>query len=421
MTAKVNPTPSLSTRAVHADDPLNTPYTTDVSPAIHVSTTYRYPRNPNDLRPVRPEGWPTSDTDVPPHIYSRLTSPTTTRLETLLTQILKNSSLCYSSGLSAFFALITYFRPPVVAIGPGYHGCHSVLEVHKKLYGLKVVDLFNEKEWDAVGLGEGSIIHVETPVNPTGEARDLTYFAKLAKSRNAILSVDATFAPPPLLDPFQFGVDVVMHSGTKYIGGHSDMLCGVLAVRKQEWWEGLNKERVFLGSVMGNLEGWLGVRSLRTLELRVLRQSQSATKLALWLHGVLDGNDEPLPDDGPTTTEDKSHIRKILHKVLHTSTQLIRDPASSSWISQQYPNGYSPVFSILTHTTNQAKHLPSKLNFFHHATSLGGVESLIEWRRMTHLGADERLLRISVGVETWEDLRDDLVQAMRSLSLEGVE
>ena len=101
--------------------------------------------------------------------------------------------------------------------------------------------------------------------------------------------VDATFGPPPLQDPFKHGADVVMHAGTKYIGGHSDMLCGVLAVKRKEWLPKLQADRVYLGSVMGGLESWLGVRSIRTLELRVMRQSETAGRIVDALDGALTG------------------------------------------------------------------------------------------------------------------------------------
>ncbi|KAJ3042868.1 hypothetical protein HDV00_006429 [Rhizophlyctis rosea] len=395
--------PSLSTVAIHGDDPLNTPHTTDVAPALHVSTTFRYPDNPEDLVPE----WSKPISADNPPIYSRLSNPNTTRFEHLLSQILKHPSITYSSGLSAFFALITYFRPNVVAIGDGYHGCHSVLKIHTKLYGLKVVDLFDESSWDAAGLGNGDIIHVETPVNPTGEARNLKYFADLAHKRGAILTVDATFGPPPLLDPFAFGADIAMHSGTKYIGGHSDLLCGVLAVREPKAYEGLQHERVYLGSVMGSLEGWLGIRSLRTLELRVLQQSNNATKLAGWLDSVLKGK-------GGATQEETAAIQKVLFEVRHASIQA--QQPGTEWLKEQMPNGYGPTFAILLKNGELAKHLPSNLKLFHHATSLGGVESLVEWRRMSDSTVDERVLRLSIGIEGREDLKADILQAFIALA-----
>jgi len=323
-------------------------------------------------------------------------------MEAILSSLLHGNALTYASGLSAFHAMLVFFRPNVIAMGDGYHGCHGVAGIHTKLYGLKKVDLFDESSWDAAGLGKGDIVHLETPLNPTGEAYDISKFAELAHKRGAILTVDATFGPPGLQDPFAHGADVILHSGTKYLGGHSDMLCGVLAVQKKEWWTGLFKERLLLGAVLGSLEGWLGIRSLRTLEVRVQRQSQNTGKLVKWI------NDELTSEQG------NENVKKVVAKIQHASLQ-----AQEPWLKAQMPNGYGPVFSIWLNSQDAAKRLPSKLKLFHHATSLGGVESLIEWRKMSDPTVDGRLLRISVGVEGWEDLRDDLANAFKALALEG--
>lgn len=268
-----------------------------------------------------------------------------------------------------------------------------------KLTGLKKIDIHDVSSWDAAGLGKGDIVHVETPLNPTGEASNLEFYAQEAHERGAYLSVDATFGPPGLLDPFAWGADIVMHSGTKYLGGHSDMLCGVLAVRREDWWRGLYKERVFIGSVMGSLEGWLGLRSLRTLELRVRRQSDNATSLVSWLeHG----------------RENESGWGCV-ERLQHASLQ--RD--DMAWLKKQMPNGFGPVFALWMKSEDMARRLPSKLRLFHHATSLGGVESLIEWRKMSDEHIDGRVLRVSVGIEAWEDLREDFVQGFRALREDG--
>lgn len=353
-----------------------------------------------------------------PLVYSRLASSNINRLETILTPLiypgtpeedldqLANHVVSYSSGLSAFHALLVNVVPKVIAISGGYHGCHGVIGIHKKMHGVKTVDLHaDDAAWDEAGLGKGDIVHLETPLNPTGEAFSIQQYADRAHKRGAILSVDATFAPPGLQDPFSWGADVVMHSGTKYIGGHSDMLCGILAVKKgaegQAMASQLRDERIFLGSVLGSLEGWLGVRSLRTLELRVQRQSSNATHLASWLDAALQGS-------GP----DADVVKSVVSKVTHASLQT----ADFSWLKPQMPNGFGPVFSFYMQTAEQARQLPSYLRLFHHATSLGGVESLIEWRRMSDTEVDERLLRVSVGVENWEDLRDDFLQAFEKIA-----
>jgi len=338
------------------------------------------------------------------HIYSRYTAPNTTRFEAILSDILKGPTLTYSSGLSAFHALLIFLNPKRISIGDGYHGCHGVISIHQKLTGLKKLEL----DCDPSELEAGDVVHVETPLNPTGIAYNLKAFADKAHSRGAFLTVDATFGPPPLQDPFLWGADIVMHSGTKYVGGHSDMLCGMLSVNptraKEGWFEKLFMERQYIGNVMGSMEGWLGVRSVRTLEVRVERQAKNAEALVKWLHGSLISKE----------TEGDSHIvREVLAKIEHASLQ--EEDIKEGWLLKQMPNGFGPVFSITMKEQNFARRLPSKLKLFHHATSLGGVESLIEWRTMTDSKVDTRLLRISVGIEGWEDLKDDLMQGFKAL------
>ncbi|KAJ4168235.1 hypothetical protein NW765_015511 [Fusarium oxysporum] len=193
-----------------------------------------------------------------------------------------------------------------------------------------------------------------------------------------------------------------MHSGTKYIGGHSDMLCGVLVVSKyrQEWMETLYQDRRVMGSVMGSFEGWLGIRSLRTLHLRVIKQSQTAEKLVTWLHEELKSQE--------------SLVGKMVDRVQHASLQ--EADLNDGWLSRQMPGGFGPVFSIWMKREEHAQRLPSRLFIFQHATSLGGVESLMEWRAMSDKGRDPRLMPVSCGVEDVEDMKQDILQAFESLS-----
>lgn len=291
-------------------------------------------------------------------------------------------------------------NPKRVAIGDGYHGCHGVITLLSKLTGLTTVPLTADFEKE---LQPGDVVHVETPLNPTGEARDLASFAERARKVGAWLSVDATFAPPPLMRPFELGADIVMHSGTKYFGGHSDMLAGVLAVNPKhaDWIDKLRAERLVLGSVMGSLEGWLGVRSLRTLEIRVRKQSKDAEELVKWLA-------EEAKEGGKASD--------LVLQVKHASLQ--KEDLEQGWLKKQMPNGFGPVFAVYMKDEDYARRLPSKLELFHHATSLGGVESLVEWRAMTDATVDRRLLRFSIGLEGFEDLRDDLVKGFEALRKE---
>ncbi|TXT08634.1 hypothetical protein VHUM_02762 [Vanrija humicola] len=373
----------LASRSVHADDGLSAHRA--IAPAVHVSTTFAYSSDPDALK-----RWDNTDPAAPhdSHSYSRYTAPNTTRLEAVLASLLGGPALSYGSGLAAFHALLVHLNPKRIAIGEGYHGAFGVIRLLTRLTGLEAVGL---DEIDK--LGPGDVIHIETPLNPTGEARDLAFYAAKARAAGAYLTVDATFAPPPLLDPFKWGADAVVHSGTKYLGGHSDLLCGVIAVspEKAGWYEDLKNDRYLLGGVMGSLEGWLGLRSLRTLSLRVKRQSETATALVQWLEA------ERLNPGSPAA---------VLTRVQHASLQ-----------PEQMPNGYGPVFAIWLQTKDDARRLPSKLGLFHHATSLGGVESLIEWRALSDDKIDERVLRVSIGVEDLEDLKADLLAGFEALRL----
>lgn len=388
----------LSSLAVHADDYINNHRA--VAPPLHTSTTFRYDSDPDKLR-----AWDNTDPNAPhdSHIYSRISAPNTTRLEAVLTALLGGPAVTYASGLAAWHAVLVRLNPRRVAMSGGYHGCHGTVDVLSRLTGLQKVDLDDDEAVES--LQEGDVIHVETPLNPTGEARDLASWAARARRLGCYLTVDATFAPPPLMEPFALGADFVVHSGTKYLGGHSDMLCGVVAVRpdRPEWAKELVQERLFVGGVMGSLEGWLGVRSLRTLEVRVERQSASATSLVEWLARGLEGEGE-----------DGSVVARVVEKVQHASLQP-EAGVEGSWLRRQMPRGWGPVFSIITRDEDLARRLPSKLHLFHHATSLGGVESLIEWRALSDKSVAGTVLRVSIGVEAWDDLRDDLLQGFRAL------
>jgi cystathionine beta-lyase/cystathionine gamma-synthase len=141
---------------------------------------------------------------------------------------------------------------------------------------------------------------------------------------------------------------------------------------------------------------------LRTLSIRVQHASRSSAKLIAWLHGALN---EP----NPIPNSEAHVVQAVLQKIFHASLQ------DEPWVRRQMPNGFGPVFALVLRNEEFARGLPRKLAFFHHATSLGGVESLIEWRAMSDARVDRKLLRVSIGLEDWEDLKNDLLQAFRSL------
>ncbi|PGH32252.1 cystathionine beta-lyase [[Emmonsia] crescens] len=385
-----------ATLALHADDPLNV--VTDVAPPLHLTTTFRYSNNPEDLIP-----WSDSTLANLPatsHIYSRHTNPNSTRFETILNPLLHGHVLSYTSGLAALHAALVFFNPRRISVGNGYHASHGVIALQTRLNGLQKLPL----DCPVDELQQGDIILLETPVNPHGTAFDIQHYADKAHARGAYLIVDSTFGPPGLQDPFLWGADMVLHSGSKYLGGHSDLLCGVLVTKRAEWKERLVRDRLHLGSVMGNMEGWLGVRSLRTLEVRVQRQSANVARLVEFIDGALKMADADIKEGS-----EEAVVRAVVETVTHASLQ------EEEWVRRQMPNGFGTVFSITLREKRFSQLLPTKLRLFHHATSLGGVESLIEWRALTDPTVDQRLLRVSIGLENWEDLKGDLLQAMRGV------
>lgn len=375
----------ISTTSIHAADKLSR--VSDVVAPINVSTTYKYSDNVNDL--VKAADRNPDDSIIGEHVYSRETHPNSEQAEEILGAITGAHAVTYCSGIAAIFAAFTHCNPKTLAIGGGYHGTHGIADVFTKVKDLKQISLEDCKQ-DPSLLSAGDMVYVETPVNPDGEIFDLELFANIAHSRGASLVVDATFAPPPLLDPFKQGADLVIHSATKFFGGHSDLLAGVVLTKDPKVKNDLVNERVFLGSNIANLESFLLIRSLRTYELRILRQSSNATKIVQFL------------------TANQAKYPKIL-KIIHGSLQ------KDAFISKQMPNGDSPVFCIELENEELAKAFPGKLKYFHHATSLGGVESLIEWRPLSDSHCPPNLLRFSVGVENVEDLILDLEQALSSI------
>ncbi|KAK9451602.1 Cys/Met metabolism PLP-dependent enzyme-domain-containing protein [Limtongia smithiae] len=368
----------LASLSVHADDDLT--LVADVASPLHVSTTYHYETDPSKLISAKERDIISSGA----FIYSRFGTPVTQRVEAVLSQIVHGHAVVYASGLSAYTAALAYYNPSHLALADGYHGSHGVAAIFNRLSGLKQIKPYDE------ALGQGDLFHIESPINPTGESLDIAKAVEFAHSRGAKVIVDSTFAPPPLQDPFEFGVDMVMHSATKYFGGHSDLLAGILVTKDPEVAQQLLKDRAMFGSAPGNMETWLLLRSLRSYKLRVTTQAHNGVKIVEFLSKGLTSGELP-----------------VLTKVYHSSLQ------KEAFVTEQLNRGlYNPTFSIEVKTALIAKSLPSKLKLFHHATSLGGVESLIEWRAMTDKTVPDTLLRLSIGVEDVEDLIADLRQAL---------
>lgn len=365
----------LATDSIHGGDHLKR--VIDVINPIHISTTYSYSNNPDELVPG-------GLTDPNTLVYSRENHPNAAQIEAIIEKITGYPAVIYNSGLGAFNGLITYVNPKTMAFGQIYHGVHGIADIWTRNFGLKQIGI--DDNFDGV-LQKGDLVHLETPVNPYGTNLDILKYAERAHAQGALLSVDATFAPPPLMNPFDFGADIVMHSATKFFGGHSDLLAGILLVKFQEIKNKLLLDRLVLGTNIGNLESALLMRSLRTFELRIRRQSATAEFIVKYIAE----NKDKFPD---------------LETIYHGSLQ------DDEYIKKQMPIGQSPVFSIELVSEDKAKRLPSKLKLFHHATSLGGTESLIEWRAMSDDHISKKLLRVSIGLEDPRDLLADFVHGL---------
>ncbi|KAJ3216822.1 hypothetical protein HDU67_008908 [Dinochytrium kinnereticum] len=373
----------FSTLALHADSASTTP---DVSSPIHVSTTFRYASDWNEKAAVKQglmapsEAKDSLAVNGGSHIYSRESLETRNKVETVLGALEKGHAVTYSSGLSAVMAAFTYYQPKRVIISKeGYHGTHGSLDVYKR--GRDYLEIINLED----GLPElkaGDLVWLESPQNPRGE----TYDIEEIKSKcppGAILAVDSTFAPPPLQFCLDYGADVVMHSSTKFLGGHSDLLGGVLVVKDHE---------VAAAVCLAMMQ--------RTLEVRVKKQSETATKLAQWLSKA----------DG-----DEDSSLAVIGRVWHGSVEA----TPGHHFLKRVGAGYSGVFSIEFASVDFARIVCSELKLFQNATSLGGVESLIEWRAAVDPKIDPKICRVSIGLEDFNDLKNDFQRAFMKM-LSGV-
>jgi cystathionine gamma-synthase len=237
---------------------------------------------------------------------------------------------------------------------------------------------------------QAQLLFIETPSNPWLKTVDIKAAKACAQSAGASLVVDSTAATPLLTRPLEMGADIVMHSATKVINGHSDVLGGVLSTRaRTPLWEAICMDRNEAGAVMGPFEAWLLVRSMRTLPLRVEKMCANAMAVAEFL------NQHPEVED-------------VLYPGLTSHP-------GYALASRQMTGGYGFLMSFLVKGGREAAlAVAGRLNLFHRATSLGGVESLVEHRHTIepHTGIPENLLRISIGIEDVDDLISDLNQAL---------
>lgn len=253
------------------------------------------------------------------------------------------------------------------------------------------VDCSNLSELEAVAKPT-DVLWIETPSNPYLKTTDVKACSRLAKQMGAALVVDSTAATPVLSNPLELGADIVMHSATKGINGHSDVLAGFLATSNADsaLWQAIAMDRHDAGAVIGPFEAWLLIRGMRTLPLRMERMCETALLIAKML-------------------ETHSNVDAVLYPGLPSD-------AGHALALKQMTGGFGCLVSLLVKGDKQdALSVAGRLKLFKRATSLGGVESLVEHRNTVEPAIDDRLLRLSVGIEGAEDLLADLEQALSVL------
>ena len=331
-----------------------------------------------------------------PYIYGRDGGPTTKQAEDVLAALDgAAASLAFTSGMSAIAALLETLNSGDHVIAPNimYHGTISWLMRLRDKRGIEL-DLIDVTKPDAIAKalrpGKTRLVWIETPTNPNWDVIDIAACARVAHEAGAILAVDSTVAPPCTTRPLALGADIVFHSATKYLAGHSDLTAGVLSVRKiSPLWDEITLARTLLGSVLPAFESWLLIRGMRTLFLRYERASQNALAIARHF-------------------EHHPKVDYVLYPGL---------PSHPGYniSSSQMTGGFGGMLSILTQTPEQARNVARGTHVFIPATSLGGVESLIEHRYAVegpNSLVPKTLLRLSIGIEAEEDLIEDLEQAL---------
>ena len=334
-------------------------------------------------------------------VYGRTGNPTRTALETNLAALEEGKhGLCFSSGMGAITTALTLLKKGdhVVVTDDCYGGVYRIFTRIMSQYGIDAtfVDMTDLVSVEDAIRAETRIIWAETPTNPLMKVVDLKEIAAIAKAHDAISVCDNTFASPYLQQPLPMGIDIVVHSMTKYLGGHADILGGALVMRRDDLFEKLHFAQNALGAVPSPFDCWLVLRGVKTLAVRMERHCDNAEALATFL-------------------SNHSKIAKVFYPGLphHPGFTIAKR-------QMRRPGG---MLSFVLKDSAQAMHVLMRLEVLTLAESLGGVETLIEHpASMTHASVprDEReargmtdgLVRLSVGIEDVEDLVDDLGHAL---------
>jgi cystathionine gamma-synthase len=333
----------------------------------------------------------------PAHSYGRDDLPGYRQVEAVLGALEGGAAaLLFPSGMAAIAALFRTLRrgDAVVAQRPIYYGTLAWLAKFcaRREIALHLFEGADPASLElAVEQAKPAIVWVETPSNPMLDVVDIAHAATLAHAAGALLAVDSTAATPILTRPLALGADLVMHSATKYLNGHSDVLAGILVTRQEdERWAATKADRHDAGALLGPFEAWLLLRGLRTLALRVREAFANALAIARFL------------DDHPK-------VERVLYPGLPAHPQ-------HAVAQRQMAGGFGGLLSFLVKgDAAAALAVAGRLELIARATSLGGVESLIEHRHTIEgaaTGVPPNLLRLSVGIEDPDDLIADLAQAL---------
>lgn len=335
--------------------------------------------------------------------YARSNNPTRATLESLLAQLEGGATgLAFSSGLAAIDAVIKLLKSgdEIVAVDDIYGGAYRLFTSVYEKFGIKVhyADMSHTDNVAKAITPNTKMIWLETPTNPTLKIADISAIATIAKENNCWLCVDNTFGTPVLQQPLLLGADIVVHSATKYLGGHCDLIAGAVVTKDKELGAQIKFYQNACGAILGPFDSWLVIRGLETLHLRVKQQCRTALEVAEYLttHPAVDQVFYPGL---------KNHLN---HE-----------------IAKKQASGFGGIisFSLKKNTEDAAVQLVSSTKLFKLAESLGGVKSLVAHpANMTHksipaekrkaAGVSDSLIRLSIGLEEAEDLINDLKESL---------
>ncbi len=331
------------------------------------------------------------------YMYSRIDNPNRRSLENVLSKLENGADACmFSSGNAAACAVFQALGPGAHIIAPDdmYHGLRNqLLQVFAGILDIDFTDLSDLKAVEALIRPETRLIWIETPSNPLLKISDIQELVRLAKDRQLIVACDNTFSTPVFQQPLNLGCDLAMHSTTKYLSGHSDVVGGaIITAKKNKLWEKIRNIQVLSGAVPSPFDCYMTVRSIKTLPYRMRGHAQNAALIAGFL-------------------EKSKYVEKVFYPGLESHT------GHDTALKQMSSFGGMLSF-LVSGGVDEAIKVVNAVKVFTQATSLGGVESLVEHRASIE-GPDTKtpgnLIRVSVGLENIEDLIADLEQAFKSI------